>query len=642
MKVVYDWLKEYVGDALPPVEKIDELLTFHAFEIDGIEEIQGQTVIDVKVLPDRSSDSLSHRGVAHEIAALMGVPLAHDPFREPVSLMPSTPKIQVTIHDQNACRRFGAALITGVRIKESPAWLRARLEALGQRSINNVVDATNYVMLALGQPLHAYDAEKFSHADGVWHFGVRMATTGESVTTLTKDAYELTERVQLIVDEASHAIAGIAGIKGGAYAEVDAQTTHIILEAANFDAAVTRRASQSLRLQTDASKRFENNISPELVPFALRDVVKLIIDIAGGVCEGFFDTYPTPHTHAPVYVAHTHITGLLGMLVDAETIEKIFTRLSCVYEKAPDGWNVTAPFERTDIQIPEDLIAEVGRVHGYARVAAVMPEVVPLAEINARHYYSDRIRSLLVDAGFSEVITSSFRAKDAIKLANAFASDKGYLRSSLRKNIEEVLDRNMPFADLVGVSHVALFEIGTIFNPQKGEVRGIDETVSLAIGVRMKQQGYTPKDDVRLTEIAGLLEAALGEPLHAHIERGVLECSLTSLIARLPKPHVYASFVPGPQTTYKPFSQYPFMTRDIALWVPEEVSASGVEESIRAHAGDLLARITLFDTFTKEGRTSYAFRLVFQSYDRTLTDDETGGIMERVTDALLTQGYEVR
>lgn len=641
MKIVYDWLKEYVGENIPASEKIEELFTFHSFEVEERMTVGEHEVIDVKVLPDRSSDCLSHRGVAHELAALIGKPLAHDPFGEPVLLSPMTEKLSVTIHDENACRRFGVALVSGVKISPSPEWLKARLEALGQRSINNVVDATNYVMLALGQPLHAYDAAKFAQENGRWHFGVRMAVEGETVTTLTGDEYTLTPKVQLIVNEVDGGLAGIAGVKGGKYAEVDAETTTIILEAANFNPSITRLASQSIRLQTDASKRFENNLSPELVPFALRDVTALIADIAGGTCEGFFDVYPTKLTNVSVRVMHQHIESLLGIAIDSVTIEDILTRLSFSISKIDGGWEVVAPFERTDVTIAEDVIAEVGRVYGYAHVQSVVPETVPLAEINARHYYAERIRSLLAAAGFSEVITSSFRAKDKITLANAFASDKGSLRSMLASNMREVLDRNMPFADLVGVQAIKAFEIGTVFYPAL-EGKGVDEHVALAIGVRTKQQGYSPKDDAALAEIVTMLETTLGEPLHARIENGVLECSLSSLIVRLPKPTQYDTFPGASNITYKPFSTYPFVSRDIALWVSAEVAVSDVETLIRAHAGDLLVRVTLFDTFTKDSRISYAFRLVFQSFDRTLSDVEVGEIMAKITVAMATNGYEVR
>jgi phenylalanyl-tRNA synthetase beta chain len=641
MKVVRNWLKEYVGENIPDVPTIENLFTFHSFEIDGVERVGDEDVIDTKVLPDRSSDCLSHRGVAHELAALMGTPLAHDPLREPVVLTPHTEKIRVTISDAQACRRFGAALMTGVTIGESPAWLKTRLEALGQRSINNVVDATNYVMLGLGQPLHAYDAKKFPHTESGWHFGVRMAIEGEEVTTLSGDTYTLTPQIQLITDMETGKAAGIAGIKGGKLAEIDSVTTQILLEAANFDPQITRKASQQLKLQTDASKRFENNLSPELVPYALTEVVRLVKEIAGGVCEGYVDVYPTPMQNVPVTVTLAQTNALLGMTLTPAEVEGILTRLDFTFVAEGDSWIVTAPWMRTDVLIPEDVIAEVGRVYGYAHVASVLPPITPLTEYNARHYYSEKIRTALMGAGCSEVVTSSFRKKDTIQLQNALASDKSCLRSILAPNIREVLDKNMPNADLLGLRTVAVFEIGTVF--EKNEA-GTDvvEHVSFALGIRTKQQGYTPKDDAPLASLVAIVEQALGAALSGTSDTGVYECNLTKVIETLPLPTAYEAYIPLEGVTYTPFSLYPFVSRDIALWAPEGVTADSIEKDIRAHAGALLTRVTLFDSFSKEGRVSYAFRLIFQSMERTLTDDEVGTAMNALTTALTNTGFEIR
>lgn len=640
MKVSYGWLKEYCGDSIPSVEKLEELLTFHAFEIDGVEVVGSDTVIDVKVLPDRGADALSHRGIAREIAALTGTPLAHDPLGSVPALAPKTDKIQVSIENPEHCRRFTAALVTGVRVGESPEWLVARLKALGQRSINNVVDATNYVMLATGQPLHAYDAQKFASTDGVWHFGVRMAREGEEVVTLSDETKTLSPLVQVITHGASDTPVGIAGIKGGKTAEVDTTTIDILLESANFNPQITRKAAQALKLQTDASKRFENGISPELAAYGLQEVVQLILDIAGGACEGYVDEYPTPRHNSPVAVALPRINAFLGLALTADTVEDIFTRLGFTFERSGEGWSVTAPFERTDILIAEDVIAEVGRVHGYEHIASVVPEHAPLTEYNARQYYSEQIRNLLVREGFSEVITSSFRKKDEITLLNALASDKGALRSTLSANMRETLDKNIGNADLLGLPYIQVFEIGTVFEKTEDE-KDVTEHVSLALGVRMKS-AYSPKDDARLCDVVTKIEEALGVSLAGALETGVYECNLSTLIAQLPPPRAYAPYIPALEMTYAPYSPYPYITRDIALWVGEGVSAGDVEARIRSEAGSLLVRLSLFDEFTKDGRTSYAFRLIFQSFEKTLTDDEVQPIMARVESDLKAQGFEVR
>lgn len=641
MLVLHDWLKDYCGEWIPDVKTIEELFTFHAFEIEETKVVSGHEVIDVKVLPDRASDCLSHRGIARELSTLMGKTLAHDPLINPVELSPKTENIKVTITDPNQCRRFALAQMTGVTIAESPMWLKSRLEALGQRSINNVVDATNYVMLALGQPLHAYDAEKLSQNNGEWHFLVRTAHTDEQITTLTGDTYVLGETVQLIVDGGTDAPAGIAGIKGGKLAEVDAETTDIIIEAANFDPQVTRKASQVLKLQTDASKRFENSLSPELVAYALTDVVSLIRDIAGGTCVGYFDEYPTPIKNAPVTVTLTHIHGLLGVHLADAVIEEILNRLGFLHSRTEHGWEVVAPFERTDVVIPEDIIAEIGRVYGYEHVEAIVPERVVLAEYNTRHYYSEQIRTALVGRGFSEVITSSFRKKDSIELQNALASDKGCLRSSLALNIEEVLDRNMPNVDLLGQRAVRVFEIGTVFT-KNAEGDDVAEHVSLALGARTKQQGYTPKDDVILQESVTALEEALGTSLHGNIKEGVFECNLSDLISKLSTPTSYDAYTPLKDVLFASYSTYPFISRDIALWVPESVSGDEIENILKENGGELLTKCRLFDEFKKEGKVSYAFRLIFQSFERTLTDDEVGKVMDSITGVLKEKGFEVR
>ena len=285
MKVVHSWLKEYVGEELPNAEEVENLLTFHAFEVEGIEEVAGEQVIDVDVLPNRASDCLSHRGIARELASLLDTSLVQDPFAEQPDLTP-TDKIAITIEDPKACPRFTGSLITGVEVGESPEWLQKRLEALGMRSINNIVDATNYVMYALGEPLHAYDADLFPQVDGTWQFTIRRAREGERVSLLGEGGNEEERIVDctgselLIVDGSSDTPIGLAGVKGGAFAGIHAGTKNIIVEAAHFDPTLTRKTARRLGIVIDASKRFENEPSRELPTYAQAEVIKLIADIA--------------------------------------------------------------------------------------------------------------------------------------------------------------------------------------------------------------------------------------------------------------------------------------------------------------------------------------------------------------------------
>lgn len=643
MKVVHDWLQEYVGDDLPSAEEVERLLTFHAFEIEGVETVGATQVIDVDVLPNRGADCLSHRGIAREIATLIDRPLAYDPFVEKPK-MPETDKLKITIADSQACRHFDLALVTGVTVEESPEWLKRRLAAIGQRSINNVVDATNYVMFSLGQPTHAFDADKLTaSADGQLHISVRFGKKGESLTLLSGEEIESDESILHLVDGNSETLLDIAAIKGGAAAELTNATANIVVSGGNFDPSLVRKTSQKLRLQTDASKRFENGISTNVVPYALSEVVQLIVDIAGGELQGYAHARPVEMENQSVPVSLTEINNLLGVAITEDEVEDIFGRLGFVTTRSNDQhgvvWKVTAPFERTDINIAADVIEEVGRVYGYEHIASVPPEPVPLAEYNHRHYYSERVRDILVELGFSEVITSSFRKKDEIQLQNALASDKSCLRSALRQNISEALDRNAPLADLLGTPDTRLFEIGTVF--EKGSA-GIVEHLSLCLGVRVRPSGYSGKEDKLLNTALTALETQLGTTLSPTVEKGVAEINFSKLLQELPSISAYEPVPTPTPVTYQPFSTFPFIARDVALWVTEGTTAADVEAVLNEHAGALRVRTTLFDEFTKDGRTSYAFRLVFQAADRTLTDAEVNEVMEQVYQAITERGWEVR
>lgn len=305
MKVSRTWLQTFFDAPLPATEALVDALTFHSSEIEEVDEIDGDTVLDVKVLPDKSAWLMSHRGVAREIATIMELPM-NDPLAFAPDLAPETDAVTVTL-DTDGCTRYAAAVLRGVSVGPSPTWLVARLAAIGQRSINNVVDATNYVMFHLGQPLHAFDGAKLSTDGGAYAIGVRLAHEGETITTLTGDERTLTAADMVIVDRGTNAPIGIAGVKGGRAAEVTAATTELVIESANFDRGLVRKTSQRLKLRTDASARYENGVVPELAAYGLAEVVRLIRELAGGTCDGYVDVFPRPRTVAPVSVSRERI-----------------------------------------------------------------------------------------------------------------------------------------------------------------------------------------------------------------------------------------------------------------------------------------------------------------------------------------------
>jgi phenylalanyl-tRNA synthetase beta chain len=645
MKVVHSWLKEYVGEALPSPEQVEKLLNFHAFEIDGIEDVEGESVIDVDVLPNRASDCLCHRGIARELASILDVTLEYDPLRQ-LPPIPESDAVAIRIADHEACPRFTISHMSDVTVQESPDWLQKRLRALGQRPINNIVDATNYVMYAIGQPLHVYDADLFPQTDGQWKFNVRFAEPEETVSLLAEGGKDeprvLTLRGTelLIVDESSDTPVGLAGVKGGTYAGVNAETKNILIEAAHFHPTITRKTARASGIVIDASKRFENEPSRELPLYAQYEIIQLIQKIAGGECEGVVDKYLTQVSPTSVTVTTAKTNSLLGLQLRDEDIIDILSRIGATIETVDtDVLVATSPFERTDLQGEEDYIEEIGRIYGLDKIESVVPEAIPLRDISKRQYYGDKIRQILVSNGFSEVITTSFQKKGHLQLQNALASDKSYLRDSLVKNITKVLDANYSHVDLLGVRDVRVFEIGTVFFQDE---TGVNEKMVVTLGARTKGNGYHPQDDTILQTGMNAVSAIIGDTVEWESHKGVAELDFSGALENISTPTQYDEIKLGDPVSFTPISPYPAIARDIAMWVPEEILPEAVETSLLQTAGDLCVRISLFDTFNKDGRTSYAFRLVFQSPHRTLTDTEVNTLMDTLYGHAANLGWEVR
>ncbi len=635
MKVSITWLQKYFTTPLPAAEELAHELTFHAAEI---EEVEGD-LLDVNVLPDRAAYMLSHRGVAKELSAVLNIPLATDPLKEELASFPETEQVSVSLDEDGKCARYIGALITGVTVGPSPEWLKSALESVGQRSINNVVDATNYVMLDIGQPLHAFDASKLTKREDTYAITVRASNEGESITTLTGEDYDLPEGTLLIADANADGLAlGIAGVKGGIHAAVTEGTTDLIIEAASFDGAQVRKTAQALKLFTDASSRFQNKPSPALAGYGIAQCIELIQNVAGGEIVGVTDVYPNPPEPQTAFVSLEKINGVLGSTFSIEDVRGAFDRLGFSYTEVEDRFIVLAPFERGDISIAEDLVEEVGRVLGYDRIDSSELPLLDGIPSQERFRGIEAVRDFLVERGFSEISTPSFAPEGEIELANPLQSDKPYLRASLISNLKDALVRAAGVAPRVlgPAPFVKLFEIGTVFTKQ-GEALLLSMGV-VAVGGKPAHAAEALKENVAALE-QDLLQIAAAA--HFTLDGQMMELNLGKL--NLEKLGEEYAPVTVQQGTYKPYSLYPCALRDIAVWTPEGTQESEVANAIIAHAGDCLARIDLFDQFEKDGRTSYAFRLVFESNERTLADTDLDPAMERVTDSLnKKEGWEVR
>lgn len=810
MKVSYSWIKEYFDTEIPEPNKIAELLTKHAFEVESIESIGDDFLIDIKVLPDRSHDCLSHIGIAKEVSLLTGIPLKTKDDDKDFNY-PESNILKIDIEDQKACPRFSACVIENIKVKESPEWLKNKLESIGQRSINNVVDATNYVMFGLGQPLHAYDRDKLKDTDGVYRLSARFARAGETVQALDGKEYTLATENLVISDNNSDSALGIAGIKGGKSSEISENSKHIILEAANFDPVKVRLTAKNLRLRTDASVRFENAITPEFTMESLKLACKIILDTAKTDethVEGYCDVYPRRANLYKVGVSIAEIQRVLGLNINSKEVENILDRRGYGWEKvnprdtildlsskligtpykhgssvvydAPHSFDcssftsflhaqsgiaipriaidqyvfgeeldakdalpgdlvfsntreeifkdktffsqvlgklidhkpirtesvefmpgtrvtegvdhvgvyigegkvihatnkggvveedlkesqsfkniigyrrftqgneryvVTVPSERLDLRIKEDLIEEIGRIHGYADLDSKPIDTETLVpSINKKTYYEDLVRNLLVEKGFSEVRTYTFREIGDVEIQNPIAQDKKYLRVNLTESIEECASRNMRNAELLGLEQVKIFEFGNVFWANESEPEY--QSFAFAIQNTKDWKGESAANEAK--EIIANIGTLLKTRLDFSESNGIYETNFSRAINDAIEPNEFFAYRGKDKVRYTNFSQYPFVLRDIAVFVPVEDDGEKIIEIAQKEANGLLVQSRLLENnFTKEfpdgQKTSHAYRLVFQSNDKTLTDEEVNAIMNSITKSLNDiSGWKVR
>lgn len=634
MKVSLTWLGEYFDTPLPSVEEIADALTFHAFEI---EEAKGD-LLDVKILPDRAAYALSHRGIAKELSTVLNLPLKQDPLREELSTYPATDLLSVAVEDQAVCPRYMAALVCGVKVGPSPDWLKEALESVGQRSINNVVDATNFVMLNMGQPLHAFDAAKLQSREGGYALQVRGATEGETITTLSGEEYTLPQGTLLIADGYRGNAIGIAGVKGGKAAEITDTTTDIIIESANFDGMSVRKTAQALKLFTDASSRFQNKPSPALAAYGMRDVLALVLKVAGGDLAGVVDCYAAVVEPTPVSVSLSRLNSILGSSFSSEEVRGAFDRLLFSYTETEDSFTILPPFERQDLTIEEDLVEEVGRILGYDRILPVQLPLQEGAPNQARFRGIEAIKDFLVERGYTEISTPSFAESGDILLENPLQEDRPYLRASLLPALAGALAHTKTVAPRVlGPEAMAkLFELGNVFTKD-------GELLVLSMGVAPLSVAPRVANDVLKENIATLQQELFGAPTAARYSLAGDQAEISLEKVNLEKLGEDYAPISVRQGAYQTYGAYPSALRDIAVWTPAGTQESEVANAIMKEAGEFLARIDLFDRFEKEGRISYAFRLVFESSSRTLSDADLDPAMMRVTEALnAREGWLVR
>jgi len=617
MLISRNWLQSYIEEELPSAEVLAERLGLHAFEIEGVESVGDDHVIDVDVLPNRAHDSLSYLGIAGEVAVVFDFKFKMPDMDFDARGPSSGDKIILNVEDSNLVPRAIKRFAENVKVGPSPEWLVKMLSAMGQQSINNIVDATNLIMFEFGQPIHAFDFDKLSKdSSGKVNISIRGAKAGEKITMLDGKEFELEEGVLVIADDKQ--ALDIAGIKGGIVSGIDENTKNIMISVCNFEPGNIRSTSKSLGLRTDASLRFEKGLAPDLAAEAMKRVSMLIEEVSkADVAPDFIDEYPVKQKIDAVDVSFERTNKLLGTNISKEEFENILGRLMFKFENNGDIYSVTPPFFRLDLNIEEDLIEEIGRIYGYENI----PEEEPYSghgpvNINKEFYWVNKIKDILIEEGFSEVYNYSFTPSGEVELENGLSEDKKFLRDDLSLGLTKSIEVGNKNAPLLGVEKVKVFEIGTVFKNDR-------EFIQLA----------TSED------VSGRLEEILGVKVSGDL------IDITKLLEKLPIPENYEDLekLSFGDMKFSPISAYPFVLRDIAVWVPEVLKSSEVLEVIKNEAGDLFVNSSLFDEFKKDGRVSYAFRLVFQSHENTLTDDEVNKIMENITTILNSkEGFEVR
>ena len=634
-------------------------------------------VFDISITPNRP-DCACVMGVAREIAALTGQKMRHPEIKIVEGKTPIGDLAHVTLIDPEGCPRYAAGMIQGVELRPSPFWMRYRLHASGVRSISNVVDVTNYVLLEMGQPLHAFDYDRLRENRIV----VKRAEEGEIFSTLDGQSHALDREILMICD--GERSVAVAGIMGGLNSEIFAGSTNVLVESAYFDPITIRRGSKKLGLSTEASYRFERGIDIEGVITALRRALMLIHQLAGGqVIKGLIDNYPKPFSPPVIEMRIDKTNDFLGTTLSQDTITGYLKALELhVKTVEPNLIRVTPPPYRVDLTREVDLMEEVARLEGYDKILVTSPHIRPSDEGDLPELgLGEKVREIMVGLGFTEIITYSFIPPDSaaflgagedsplqsyVKLMNPLSTDQSVMRTSLVPGLLEAIRTNI----LHGEKDLKLFEWGKVFIHNEKEELPREEPVLGAImtGLSDQKAWFRNEREVDFYDIKGAAQAfltALGLdgflfkrdniPPHYHPEVSsqihfsdavighvgqilpkvmknydlesvvayVFEVDIKTLLERMPD-----------RKAFEPYARFPAVFRDISLIVRRGVASAEVQEIIESEGGELIEAVKLYD-FYEGGKIdpserALTFRVCYRSKEGTLDGQEINRLHETI------------
>ena len=634
-------------------------------------DVLGDAIFNLEVTPNRP-DCLGMTGIAREIAATTGSAFHLPDATYAEADVPITGRVSVEIQDSDLCPRYSASLITGIKIGPSPEWMQKRLISYGMHPINNIVDITNFVMLEYGQPLHVFDYEKIQGKGII----VRRAKSGEKITSLDGVERNL-NREMLVISDKERAVA-VAGIMGGANSEVSESSTSILLESASFKPTSVHYTGRTLGMPSEACVRFERGISPEMTAPALKRATQLMVEYGGGqAAQGIIDVYPGKTERKPIRLTTADFKRTMGLEYSLEQIETSLTALgfTCQADKAGSWVIVRAPYWRSDINIPVDVIEEVARIVGYEQIpTTLLPQAIPMQKPAPITALKRRVRNLMTGYGFQELVSFSLTSMDVlvklspeskkpeplpVHIANPASIEQEYLRPNLRAGLLAALTLNKAFID----EGLKLFELGKVYLnrnenlPEEPDMlcgvicgprserwwqgagepadffdaKGVAEGLLQQLGITAKFEKSTdgnlhPANQAAVT-VDGKQIGVLGE-LHPAVKE---HFELTQPVF-LFEINIPALLPLMKDKVYRPIPKFPATVRDIALVVDSGVTHQQILETMKGFS--LVTDVALFDVYSggqiPAGKKSMAYRLTFQSADKTLTDQQVNGVQQAI------------
>ncbi len=682
MKASFKWLKEFVDFSLTPAE-IANALTTAGLEVENIvpnSRDGDDSILEIDVTPNRP-DCLGITGIAREISAILKLPLKD----KPVSIQKEAgTRPLIKIEDPHLCSRYSSRIINGVEVKPSPEWISKRLESHGFRPTNNIVDITNYVLLEIGHPLHAFDLDKLDDNCIV----VKSAGSVNKFQTLDNENRTLSKDMLLIWDVKKPV--AIAGVMGGLNTEVTASTVNILLESAYFDPLSIRRTSKVLNLSTEASYRFERGTDINIIIPALDRATQLIIEIAGGNTTKITDIHLKPFCPQHISIKLEKINNILGFEIKPSVVQELLTRLRIENKIGGTRIIVTPPSFRQDIQSDMDVIEEIARLYGYDKIPVSLPKITmqPVSK-NTVWDLKKTVKDSMRKSGYSEAINYSFlnpsvldklrlsqedTRRNLIKIRNPLRKEEEALRTTLipalldnvRLNINRG-EKSLRFFEISSVFlHVGqklpneVLKMGAVYLKDNGaflwqdghdgfyDLKGALENLFLEL--RIKNYSFTqnsssesiPKSrddlnepylhpgksciikiDSQIIGVLGILHPDVAQSFEVTPETNVLELDIDRLFSSIPS-----------KITYSPLPKYPYIERDVAIIISEDITAATAETVIWNVNSDMIESVKLFDIYTgkpiPKGKKSLAFSIRYRVGDRTLTDSEVNQLHSKI------------